>query len=208
MSDGGAIEGADDPNNWCLAPRWDQDVSGFVIREATEADLVGIFEIYDREVLHGTATFDVEPKSAEQRVAWLREHGKARRRAIVAVPRAESTSVLGWASLSAWSDRCAYVRAAEDSVYVAADARGRGVGSALLAALIASAKADGLAVLLARIVEGNPASLRLHESAGFRTIGVMHGVGEKFGRVLDVQLLELPLDGAPAPSARPVEGGR
>jgi phosphinothricin acetyltransferase len=165
----------------------------FEIRDAKEADLAGVFAIYDREVLHGTATFDTEPKTVEQRVAWLRDHSKPRRCALVAVGRTPGTKVLGWASLSAWSERCAYARAAENSVYVAAEARGRGVGKALLAALVARARADGLAVLLARIVEGNPASRRLHLAAGFRSIGVMHGVGEKLGRVLDVELFELPL---------------
>jgi len=168
-------------------------VPGFVIRDARERDLVGIFEIYDREVLHGTATFDTTPRSQEQRLEWLREHRAPRRTVLVA---AAGERILGWATLSAWSERCAYARAAEDSVYVAEDARGQGIAKALLEELKRRAQSTGVSVLLARIVEGNPASLRLHESVGFRTIGVMHRVGEKFGRVLDVQLLELDLEAA------------
>jgi len=163
------------------------------IRDATEDDLAGIFAIYDPEVLHGTATFDTECKTPAERVEWLRAHAEPRRPLLVAVCGGK---VAGWASLSAWSERCAYARAAENSVYVAADARGRGIGRALLEELARRARAAGIAVLLARIVEGNPASLRLHRSVGFRTIGVMRRVGEKFGKVLDVELLELHLDGS------------
>lgn len=168
------------------------------IRDATPDDHDGIFEIYDHEVLHGTSTFDTTVKSRAEREAWLAEHRGPARPAIVAVaPDHGSSRVLGWATLSAWSNRCAYARAAENSVYVHESARGRGVGRALLTELVARAKAAGLAVVLARIVEGNPASLRLHEAMGFQTIGVMRRVGEKFGRVLDVRLMDLHLDLGP-----------
>lgn len=163
------------------------------IRLATGADLPGIFAIYDREVLHGTATFETEPRTAEERVEWLRAHGSSRHPAIVGVERG---AVLGWAGLGPWSPRQAYVRTAENSVYVDASARGRGVGRALLDDLIARGRVAGLGVIVARVVEGNPASLRLHEAAGFRTVGIMRRVGEKFGRLLDVRIMDLHLDGA------------
>jgi phosphinothricin acetyltransferase len=172
------------------------------IRDATPSDLPGIFAIYDEEVLHGTSTFDVTPRTEAQRLEWLEEHAGPRRPVLVATRGEE---IVGWASLSAWSERCAYARAAEQSVYVAASARGQGVGRALLQELVRRARVAGIAVLLARIVEGNPASLRLHESVGFGTIGVMHRVGEKLGRILDVRLLELHLDESAA--KRPRDGG-
>ncbi len=178
---------------------------GLVIRDATADDLEAIFSIYDGEVLHGTSTFDTTPRSPSQRLEWLEEHVGPRRPVIVAV---RDGAVVGWASLSAWSDRCAYARAAEDSVYVATGARGAGVGRALLQELIRRARAAGLSVLLARVVEGNPGSLRLHESVGFGTIGVMHRVGEKFGRILDVSLLELHLDSASPGRTAPTRRGR
>jgi L-amino acid N-acyltransferase len=170
-----------------------------VIREATDDDLPGIFEIYDHEVRHGTCTFDTAVKTASERSAWLAEHAGATRPALVAVePDHGGVRVLGWASLSAWSVRCAYARSAEDSVYVHRAARGRGVGRSLLAALLERAWAAGVRVVVARIVEGNPASLRLHEAAGFSTIGIMRGIGEKFGRLHDVRLMDLHLgDGPP-----------
>jgi phosphinothricin acetyltransferase len=163
-----------------------------LIRPATPADLQAIVDIYNDEVLHGVATFDTEPWTATGQAAWLAEHTTGRHPLLVA----EVTGcVIGWASLSAWSSRCAYARAAEVSIYVHRDERGRGVGRALLAELIARGRAGGLGVLLARIEASGAASLRLHRTVGFRSIGTMRRVGEKFGRVLDVELLELHLDG-------------
>ena len=90
----------------------------------------------------------------------------------------------------------AYARAAEVPVYVHQDHRGRGIGRALLAALVARGRADGLGVLLARVEASGRASLALHRALGFRPIGTMRRVGEKLGRILDVELLDLHLDGA------------
>jgi phosphinothricin acetyltransferase len=163
------------------------------IRPATEADLPGIFAIYDREVLHGTATFDTEPKTQAERLAWLRDDAGGKYPILVAEI---DGAVAGWARLYAWSNRCAYARAAENAVYVHAGHRGKGVGRALLEELIRLAPQRGVQVLLARIVEGNPGSLALHEALGFRSIGVMQRVGEKFGRVLDVRLMDRQLDPA------------
>lgn len=162
-----------------------------VLRDATADDLPAIFAIYDEQVLHGTATFETVPKSAAERREWYEAHDRRRYPVIVAE---EGGAVAGWGRLQPWSQRAAYARTAEDSVYVRADARGRGVGRALLAALIERARGAGIAVLVARIAEGNPASIRLHEAAGFRPVGTMRRVGEKFGRVLDVAILDLHLD--------------
>lgn len=161
------------------------------IRQATEADLPGIFAIYDHEVLHGTATFDTEPKSPAGRLEWLRDDGNGKYPILVAE---RDGAIAGWARLYAWSNRCAYARAAENAVYVHRDHRGKGVGRALLAELIRIAPQRGIQVLLARIVEGNPASVALHEAHGYQTIGLMRRVGEKFGRVLDVRLMDRHLD--------------
>ena len=164
-----------------------------IVRDATPTDLPAISAIYDEQVMHGTATFDTEPKTSAERLAWFEEHPRNRYPVIVAE---ESGEVLGWARLQPWSARCAYARSAENSVYVCKDARGRGVGRALLSALLERARAAGIAVILARVADGNPASLRLHARAGFRPVGTMRRVGEKFGRILDVTLLDLHLDGA------------
>jgi len=162
------------------------------IRDATPDDLAAVFAIYDEEVLRGTATFETVPRPAAERREWFDAHPRERYPVIV---YEDSGAILGWARLQPWSPRPAYARTAEDSVYVSGAARGRGVGKALLEELIARARAAGIAVVLARIAGGNPASIRLHERAGFRTVGVMRRVGEKFGRILDVALLDLHLDG-------------
>jgi phosphinothricin acetyltransferase len=162
---------------------------------ANEHDLAGIFDIYDEQVLHGTATFETTPRSPAERIEWLRAHPHDRYPALVA---ADAAGVVGWAGLSAWSPRPAYARTAENSVYVHQDQRGRGIGRALMLDLIERARPLGIKVIVGRLVVGNDASVRLHESLGFRTIGVMRRVGEKFGRILDVQLMDLHLDGAPS----------
>lgn len=162
-----------------------------IIRAATEADLPGIFAIYDEEVLHGTATFDTSPKSPAERLAWFRDDGAGRYPILVAV---EAGQVAGWARLYPWSNRCAYDRAAENAVYVHPAHRGKGVGKALLAELLRLAHGRGVRLVIARVVEGNAGSRALHEAAGFETIGVMRRCGEKFGRLLDVRLMDRHLE--------------
>ena len=104
-------------------------------------------------------------------------------------------TIVGWASLSAYSERRAYARTAESSTYVHRDHRRRGIGKDLLVRLIDAARSAGLKVLLARITAESTASLEMHASpAGFQRVGTLHGVGEKFGRILDVEILELGLD--------------
>lgn len=162
------------------------------IRPATADDLDAIFEIYEAEVLHGVATFDTEPYSPEQRLAWLDAHAEPIHPAIVAD---ELGVVVGWASLSRFSARCAYDRTAEVSVYVHKEHRGKGVGKALLMELVRLGREAGLGVLLARIAAEQVPSLGLHLALGFQHVGTMRRVGMKFGRVLDVELLDFQIDG-------------
>jgi phosphinothricin acetyltransferase len=162
-----------------------------VIRDAGPGDLEAIAAIYNREVATSLATLDTEPMAGERLGAFAARHRSPRYPLRVAIG---ATRVIGWAALSPWSDRCGYARAAEVSVYVAEPARGRGLGRVLLEDLIAHAKEAGVAVLLARIVAGRDASLALHRRLGFTEIGVMRRVGEKFGEIVDVVLLELHLD--------------
>lgn len=170
-----------------------QDIA---IRLARDSDLPRIVKIYNHEVLHGSATFDTEPVDVASRRVWLQAHQPPRHPAIVAD---DGGLVRGFACLSAWSDRCAYARAAEVSLYVDTDARGQGLGRALLRALIERGKNAGLGVLIARICVESIPSLRLHESLGFQHIGSMRRVGQKFGRILDIELYDLHIDGAGLP---------
>jgi L-amino acid N-acyltransferase YncA len=98
--------------------------------------------------------------------------------------------VVGWTALAPVSDRCAYAGVAEDSIYVAPEAQGRGVGRALLAAVIASAERGGIWTVQTGIFPENQASVRLHQACGFRVVGVRERLGQLHGRWRDVLLLE------------------
>lgn len=161
------------------------------IRGATRDDLPRIFAIYNREVEDGIATFDVEPRVVGANDGWLTERAGCHP---VLVATDAAGEVLGWASIGPWSPRGAYRRTGEVSVYVDEAARGHGVGGRLLDALIDRARDSAVSVLLARVALPNPASIRLHESHGFRSFGTQRRCGEKGGRILDVELLDLHLD--------------
>ncbi len=167
----------------------------FTIRDATDADLPAIFDIYNPHALNGIATFDTTARTLKTHGDFLSKRDLSRHPVLVAV--SETGEVLGYASLSQWSDRCAYARAAEFSVYVREDAHGKGVGRALSEAVFERGPKGGVFVALSRIAMGKETepSVRLHERLGFERIGVQRRVGEKFGRVLDVLLMEKHLDG-------------
>lgn len=158
-------------------------------RPMQPSDLPGIFAIYDHEVLHGTSTFDTEPYDGIARQRWLTRHRAERYPVIVA--EADDHTVAGWASLSPFSERRAYDRTAEVSVYIHEAHRRKGLARDLLGLLAAEAPSAGLGVLVARITSESAVSLHLHESLGFQRVGTLHRVGEKFGKLLDVVLLEL-----------------
>lgn len=162
------------------------DQQALNIRKATAQDVPAITHIYNDAVLHTNATFDTEPKTEANRLEWLLQHGDTHP-VIVADLQGE---VLGWASVNRWSDRAAYDGTAEVSVYIHPQYKGKGLGSLLLPALVEAAKQAKLHYLLARITQGNDTSIRLHERNGFNTVGVMHEVGFKFGKFLDVTIME------------------
>jgi L-amino acid N-acyltransferase len=164
-------------------------------------DLPGIFAIYDREVLHGTCTFDTRPKTEAERLEWFNNNPGGRYPIVVADdgeagggPDGAGGRVAGWARLYQWSPRPAYERTAENAVYVDAAYRGRGLGRALLVDVLRRGYDAGVRTVIARIAEGNPESVVLHEKVGFTTIGVMHRVGEKFGVIRDVRMMEREMD--------------
>jgi len=157
------------------------------IRLADRPDLDVITTIYNEAVLTTTGTFDTKPKMLDEQQAWFEQHGG---KYPLAVAEIEGT-VIGWASLSRWSDRCAYTDTAEISLYVKQEHRGRGVGRRLMEAIVAEGRKGGVHSILARIAEGNEVSVMLHEAAGFHHVGVMKEVGWKFGRLLDVYLMQL-----------------
>ena len=157
------------------------------IRTARAVDVPAITVIYNDAIAHTVATFDMEQKTLEEQREWFDGHG-ARYPILVALLEEE---VVGWASLSSWSDRCAYADTAEISVYVQDSFRGRGVGKELTGRVLQAGKEAGLHTVLARIESGNAASIHIFEKFGFEHVGVMREVGFKFGRLHDVSIMQL-----------------
>ncbi len=157
-----------------------------LLRLATLADAEAIRSIYNHEVENTTHTFDLEPRSLDEQRAWLSERSGA-----FAVLVAEiDGAVAGFASLSPYRDRPAYRTTVEDSVYVERTCRSRGVGRALLAGVVEAAADRGFHTVIARIVGGHEASIALHHACGFRVVGTEREVGRKFGRWLDVVVMQ------------------
>jgi phosphinothricin acetyltransferase len=158
------------------------------IRPATRADLPGILEIYNEAVLNTTATYDYEPRTLDHRTAWFDDHVKTNYPVFVAVN--EAGWVVGWSALNRFHDRMGYRFTTENSVYVAADQRGKGVGKLLLPPLIEAARERGLHAIIGAIDAANEASIRLHARFGFEQVGHFKQTGFKFGRWLDVVYME------------------
>lgn len=166
-----------------------------MIRDAGPQDAAAIAAIYNHAVLHTTAIWNEATVDAENRAAWIAD----RQGSGLPVLVAEAEGVTGYASYAPWRTFDGYRYTVEHSVYVAPDRHGRGIGSALLGALIGRARLDGLHVMVAAIEARNLASIRLHERHGFRPVGAMPQVGCKFGRWLDLSFLQLMLDERPRP---------
>ena len=160
------------------------------IRRAELGDVPAITEIYNEAILTTTATFDTEVKTVAFQEQWFRSHGP---RHPILVAELDGR-VVGWASLTEWSDRCAYSDTAEVSFYVKSECRGQGIGRKLLDAIVAEGRAARLHTILGRIAEGSDASFHLAKAVGFEHIGTMKEVGRKFGHRLDVHLVQLLLD--------------
>ncbi|MFG0257298.1 MAG: GNAT family N-acetyltransferase [Phycisphaerales bacterium JB043] len=161
------------------------------IRDVTPNDLPAIFAIYNREIRESTAIFDSTEIDEASARAWFDDRQNPRHPGIV---MCEADEVLGFAWMSAWSQKCGYARAAEVSVYVHRDHHRKGIGRQLMEALRARAQENGVCVLLSRIESSQIPSKLLHEAVGFTLIGTQHRVGEKFGRILDVDLYECSLE--------------
>jgi L-amino acid N-acyltransferase YncA len=181
----------------CLLRRTHR-LPALAIRPAAESDIPAIAAIYRPAVLTGTASFEVEPPDDEEMLARYRRIVAGGYPYIVAE---ESGRVLGYAYAGPYRPRPAYRHAVEDSIYVAPDAHGRGVGGALLAALIADCEAHGFRQMIAVIGDAASAgSIALHASQGFRQAAHLSSVGFKHGRWLDQILMQRALgpgDAAP-----------
>lgn len=158
------------------------------LRAATADDAPALAAIYGWHVVHGLGTFEETPPPAEEIAARLTRVVAADYPYLVAE---RDGALEGYAYASAFRDRSAYRFTAEDSVYVAPGCEGRGVGRALLTALLDACAAQGFQRMLAAIGDsGNTASIRLHAALGFHHAGVLHSVGYKHNRWVDVVLMQ------------------
>lgn len=161
------------------------------IRPAVRSDARALLDIYNHEVQTSVVTFDLVPRTLEEQETWITDRSGAH--VVLAAVDGEpggAGPVVGFGSLSPYKERPAYSTTVEDSVYVHRDHRGSGVGQLLLGALVETARAHGFHAMMARIVGGHEASITLHAGAGFEIVGHEKEVGRKFGRWLDVVLME------------------
>ena len=161
------------------------------IRPATEADLPAILAIYNDAVVNTAAIWNDDIVDLDNRIAWFRTRTGQGFPVLVAV---EGDHVLGYASYGDFRAFQGYRFTVENSIYVAGAARGKGAGSALLAALVDAARAQGKHMMVAGIEAGNEVSLRLHAKQGFVETARMPELGFKFGRYLDLLFLQKTLD--------------
>ncbi len=156
------------------------------IRLARESDLARINAIYNHYVLHSTCTYQTEPETEAGRKAWFGAHGAKHPITVAEI----NGDIAGWGALSKFHPREAYGRTVEDSVYVEDALHRQGIGSALMADLIARAKALGHHTIIAAVDSEQPASLALHKKFGFEHAGVLREAGFKFGKWLNVVYLQ------------------
>lgn len=158
------------------------------IRDAVEADLPAICDIYNDAVANTTAIWNDTIVDIANRAAWMKARNAAGFPVIVALT--EEGEVAGYASFGEWRAFDGYRYTVEHSVYVRHHQRGGGIGRALMSELIERAEALGKHVMVAGIESGNLASIRLHEGLGFEQTGHMREVGTKFGRWLDLTFMQ------------------
>jgi L-amino acid N-acyltransferase YncA len=161
-------------------------ISGVSLRPATAEDAEAIAAIYNHEVEHSTVTFDLVPRTIEEQRRWILERSGAH----VVVVADRGGEVVGFGSLSPYKDRPAYATTVEDSVYIHREHQGEGIGRAVLAELVDAAGRHGFHTIMARIVGDHTASIGLHSALGFQLVGREREVGRKFGRWLDVVVMQ------------------
>ncbi|CAA9230884.1 MAG: GCN5-related N-acetyltransferase [uncultured Acidimicrobiales bacterium] len=149
-------------------------------------DAEAIRSIYNLEVLESTVTFDLVPRTLAEQQDWLAEHAGVHPAVVAEV----DGDVVAFGSLGPYRSRPAYATTVEDSVYVRRDRRGAGHGRLVLAELVRLGTVHGFHAVMARVVGGHEASIGLHRACGFELVGIEREVGRKFGRWLDVVLMQ------------------
>lgn len=161
-----------------------------IVRAAQARDVPAILDIVNDAILNSTALFEYEPRTLDEQAGWLAERNAGGWPVLVAEVDGDT---IGFASYGPFRARPAYVATVEHSVYVAQHDRSKGVGRALMLALIAAAKADRRHVMVGGIDGSNDASIAFHAALGFVETGRMPEVGWKFERWLDLVFMQLIL---------------
>ena len=159
------------------------------VRLASVDDAEAILAIYNHEVQTSTATLDLVPRTLDEQREWI----EARSGAFNALVAENEGRVVGFAAISPYKERAAYRTTVENGVYVHRNHHGQGIGRLLMTELIAAAAVNGFHAMIARIESSNVASTKLHEACGFEMIGIEREVGRKFGRWLDVTVMQRTL---------------
>lgn len=152
-----------------------------------------ILAIFNHAIAHTTALYDLEPRTPAFMESWFDTKDRARIPVLGAIDA--DGSLAGFATYGAFRTFAGYRHTFEHSLYVRADRRGSGLGRALLAAIVDAARERGVRTLVGVIDAENTASLALHRASGFQSAGLLRSVGRKFGRWLDVEILQLTLPG-------------
>jgi len=154
-------------------------------------DLPRLTEIYNHYVVHSPATFDLEPKTVAQRAEWFAQFAQTGRYRLVVAE--EACLVVGYTGTTRFRVKPAYDRTVETTIYCAPESVGRGIGAQLYAALFDALAQEDVHRIVAGFVPPNPASEKLHQRFGFKTVGVFTEQGYKFGRYWDVCWMERAL---------------
>jgi len=160
------------------------------LRLATVVDAEQIRAIYNHEVIHTAATFDLVPRSLQDQVSWLEARSGAFSTIVAVDPSDSQGEVVGFGALSPYKERAAYRTSVEDSVYVRRDRNGQGIGSLIVRELLSVAATSGFHAVFARINASGEGSIALHRKCGFELVGVEREVGRKFNRWHDVALMQ------------------
>ena len=150
------------------------------------ADAEAIRQIYNIEVIGSTATLDLVPRTAEEQAKWMVAHSGV----YPVIVADDGGEVVGFASLSPYRPRPGYATAVEDSIYVAEQRRGTGIGRTLLSEAVVLARNHGFHSVVARVGAAQAASVALHQACGFALVGIEREIGRKFGRWVDVAILQ------------------
>ena len=161
-------------------------VQQVLFRHATPSDAEAIRAIYNYEVEHETATFDLVPRTLEDQLAWQ----EAREGAFCVYVAELAGEVVGFGALSPYKERAAYRTSVEDSIYIRRDLGRQGIGRILLAHLLKTATDSGFHAVMARITTLSEGSIALHAALGFQLVGVERQIGRKFNKWLDVAVMQ------------------